>query len=195
MAERITSKKRMYELLGAGAFGNTVKAFMSLDEWLGRDGRWDAPLWGVRSLVAGDPRAKLDVPTGEVAGYCRQTFRDGEFNITPMVDPMLVWRGQVFRSHDGLVCEGAAGLRHLKWREVMARHAREWSGSAATALLRHTLNDNSFDDLQTLLDTYPDHVVEFTALERCFGTVPGRNSVVWEVRCGVSGEYERSSWR
>jgi len=49
-------------------------------------------------------------------------------------------------------------------------------------VLRKHLNPNSLDDLSTVLDRWPGHVVELSAVEGCFGTVPGRNGIVWEVR-------------
>jgi hypothetical protein len=59
---------------------------------------------------------------------------------------------------------------------------RLWEGSAARGLLRAVLNPNSYDDLMEMIGVYPNHVVEMSVLDCCFGTVPGRNAVVWEVR-------------
>ncbi len=195
MTEPITSKSQMYDLLAAGRLGNTIRSFHSVDEWEVRGPEWNSPLWGVRSLMAGDPRAKLDVPTDVVADYCRSEFGAGGFNITPMVDRWLVWRGEVWDTPNGLECHGVYGLRELKWRPAMSGHAVTTRGSAARALLRHVLNENSHDDLMCLLGEYPDHCVELTAMDRCYGTVPHRNACVWEVRCAGSGEYELSTWR
>ena len=187
----IASKADMYARLNAGLFGNTVPAFMGLASWYGREPKWESPLWGVRSMKSGDKRARLDIPTAEVAGYCRSAFGSDPFNVSPMVDQWLVWRGEVYDSPAGLVTIGTFGRKDLKWRQAMAA-AQERCGVAARALLREVLNGNSFDDLMELVDHYPGHVVELTALERCYGTCPGRNAVVWEVRC-TTGEYERSS--
>jgi hypothetical protein len=52
----------------------------------------------------------------------------------------------------------------------------------ARLLLRHHLCANSYDWLFTLLDRYPDHVIEFSSYEIEWGTVPGFNTVFWEVR-------------
>ena len=194
MREPIRSKDVMYRTLVAGGFGNTCPVYFSVGEWL-RAENGGVPLWGVRSHTSGDPRARLDVPTAVVADYCRSVFGDHGFNITPMVDHMLAFRGEVYDAGSrGLVLFGVAGRRELKWRPAFRQYGREYTGSAAAVVLRTVMNGNSYDDLQILLEQYPGHVVEFTALEREFGTVPGRNSVVWEVRDGESGEYELSTW-
>lgn len=195
MREPIRSKDVMYSKLVAGEFGNTCPVYFSVDQWACRPSPCHKPLWGIRSHTSGDPRAKLDVPTVEVIDYCRRTFGEHGFNITPMVDHMLTFRGEVYDGPRGIVLFGVAGRRELKWRPALRGYGREFTGSAARAILRAVLNGNSHDDLQILLEQYPGHVVEFTALDRNFGIVPGRNAVVWECRDGESGEYELSTWR
>lgn len=183
----------MYELLAAGRLGNIVLPFESLELWESRPPGQDSPLWGVRSkMKGGDKRAKLDVPTAEVRDYCLSVFGPTGFNITPMVDHMLVWRGQVYESSTGLTVQGVFGRSDLKWREAMLL-AQDATHSVAVATLKHVLNENSYDDLRILLDQYPSHTVEFTALDRCFGTIPGRNAVIWECRESETGTYE--DWR
>jgi hypothetical protein len=93
------------------------------------------------------------------------------------------WEGDVCVRHDGpgLLCSGTVAPAPGSWRRHMLAPKR-WEGSAATVLLRTVLNENSYDDLIALLETYPGHVVELSALDVCFGTVPGRNAVTWEVR-------------
>lgn len=40
----------------------------------------------------------------------------------------------------------------------------------------------SYEDVRELLKLYPNHVVEFSCCDRSVGSVPGRNTVIWEVR-------------
>ena len=67
-------------------------------------------------------------------------------------------------------------------REALAEYSRSVSGIIAVALLRHYLCANSYDWLMTLLDCYPDHVIEFSAFSVNWGTLPHFNMVVWECR-------------
>jgi len=55
-------------------------------------------------------------------------------------------------------------------------------GLRAISLLRHFMDPPSYEWLEYLLDTYPGHVVEFSCFSRPWGTIPGMNTVFWEVR-------------
>lgn len=180
--EPIRNKTQMYRELAAGAFGNTNPFYMSLAEWGRSLTAASPPLWGVRSVYSWDRRMRLDVPLAAVGELVGRWFPDGRVNLSPMVDRMLTFRAEVFEDAHGLRVYGVEGLRDVKWRQAMGAHSREWRGLAAKQLLRAHLNSNSLSDLGELLDLYPGHVMEFTALDRNYGTVPGRNAVIWEVR-------------
>jgi hypothetical protein len=177
----VRHKAQMYALLRSGAFGNTNPSWDDLAVWKAEAPR-SAPLWGVRSMTVGDHRAQLDVPTDEVAGLVRKLFPHGGYNISPMVDQWLTLRCDVWESPEGFRVYGVEGRRDIKWREALGQHGREWTGLAARMLLRHHLNANSLADLEAVLELWPGHIVELTAMECCWGTVPGRNAVVWECR-------------
>lgn len=185
----IRNKAEMYRLLSTGAFGNTTPQFFSVREWLASPDRRRFPLWGIRSAhVSAHPACRLHCPTAEVATYARKHFPDGP-NISMMVDAVAectAWI-EVWDSPLGLVVEGIEHPRTdlaWNWRNSMRdpRRRRRWEGVAARALLARHLNPNSRGDLTELLERYPDHVVELTALDRCLGSVPHRNGIVWECR-------------
>lgn len=185
---RVENKRDMYTRLLAGEFGNTLPQWFDIRDWLlDPQGYKKYERWGVRSLTANDPRARLDVPRDEVAPWIVTTglVNDG-YQLSAMVDQagsvqaeLQVMKG----SEPGLYVEGnlAPIAGNGQWRNHM-RTPRVWEGTRGDVLLRSLLNDNSYDDVRGLLDLYPDHVVEFTVLDVCMGTVPGRNAVVWEVR-------------
>ena len=179
----------MYRLLAAGSFGNTVPQYFSVEAWRASADYRLYPQWGVRSAtVSGHPACKLWVPTTDVAGYAAQHF-PGTANISPMVDAVAevtAWL-EVMQSQSGLVVEGVVSPRVSEgwnWRNSMRDPTRRkrWEGTAAKCVLVHNLNDNSLADLNVLLDQYPEHVVELSAINRCLGTVPHRNAIIWEVR-------------
>lgn len=179
----IRGKADMYRRLTRGEFGNTIPQYFTVAEW-----ERDAPpyaAWGVRTLVPGGP-CRLYCPRDEV----RQTAERPEFaaagvNISMMVDAIAgvtLW-AEVWDSPAGLVVYGIEyPPRGASWRAEMPRRGRHWEGTAARVLLRRHLNPNSLTDLDTLRDVFPGHVYEFSAVDRCIGTVPHRNAVVWEVR-------------
>lgn len=88
----------------------------------------------------------------------------------------------------GEVMEGPWGL-NLTWtnvrkpmRDALAVYQEYDTGLTAKHLLQRSMNDLSWEWLQYLLESYPDHVIEFSVYDHCWGTHPGHNTVFWEVR-------------
>lgn len=181
--DEITSKRDMYSLLERGAFGNTIPMWTDLHKWLRESPGHQR--WGVRTMAPGGPCSLNcdihDVPNTflafRAAGHRPQ--------ISMMVDQVAAvsLMADVWESPSGLVVYGieypAPGT---SWRAVMPTQGRHWEGTAAQMLLARHLNPNSRDDLADVLARYPGAVCELSALDRCIGTVPHRNAVVWEVR-------------
>jgi hypothetical protein len=185
----IRTKVEMYDRLSAGEFGNTIPQFLSVADWQASPDSSRFSLWGVRSARHSmHPDCRLNCPAAEVAEYAERHFPDGP-NISMMVDnvaTITAWL-EIVESDTGLVVEGIewpAVDQGWTWRNSMRDPIRRqaWSGASAKAVLRRHLNPNSLDDLWEVLDRWPGHVVELSALDCCFGTTRGRNAVVWEVR-------------
>lgn len=180
----VLTKADMYRRMALGEFGNTNPAYYDMDAWRGSDLFHRFALWGVRhTTIAGFAGTRLNVHRRDVDALVRGAFSGRDFNISPMIFQagQVVWEGDVFRGPDGLVCSGNRHPEHGTWRTHMLRPAL-WERSAAQSLLWTVLNENSYDDLMNLLDTYADHVIEFSALNTCFGTMENRNAILWEVR-------------
>jgi hypothetical protein len=69
-------------------------------------------------------------------------------------------------------------------RDALREKTEHIHGIQATRLLQYFMNEYSWDWLLTLLDRYPDHVIEFSVYGCEWGTVPGHNTVFWEIRKG-----------
>jgi len=89
----------------------------------------------------------------------------------------------------GEVCRQVGGLylRYNDWvrrpmREALAQCQIHVVGLTAKLTLQHYLCSRSYDWLEYLLDTYQNHIIEFSAYGVDWGTVPGVNTVFWEVR-------------
>lgn len=180
----VLNKVDMYRRLSAGEFGNTVPQWFDVAEWAASAAAV-YPLWGVRSLTVGGP-CRLNCPRAEVAETARRFADAGHaVNVSVMIDVMLrvtLW-ADVYDSADGLLVYGIEyPPRGGSWRALMPSRGRERRGLAARLLLERHLNPTSLADLAALRDRLPGHVYEISALDRCFGTVPGRNAVVWECR-------------
>lgn len=184
-SEPITNKQTMYRMLARGDFGNTIPQYFSIDTWERSQDYQRIPMWGVRTMVPGGP-CRLYCPRDEVRTTAEQPeFRAAGINISMMIDAVTqvtLW-GEVYDAPYGLVVYGIENPEPGdSWRKRMPHEGRHWEGTAARLLLRRKLNPNSLDDLEILRDRWPGHVYEFSAVEGCFGTVPGRNTIIWEVR-------------
>lgn len=185
----ITTKKTMYEMLSWGAFGNTIPQYFSVKSWIESGDSARFKLWGVRSAtVPAHPKCLLNCPTYCVAEYADEHFGQSP-NISMMVDAVAevtAWL-EIFDSTSGLIVEG---IEHpdtaggWDWRNSMNDLSRRkrWEMSEARAVLARHLNANSRNDVEELLGQFPEHVIELSALNRCLGSVPHRNAVIWEVR-------------
>jgi hypothetical protein len=185
MSTTITHKAHMYKLLARGALGNTTPQYFSVEEWEASPEYDKYEWWGVRTLTPGGP-CRLNCPKGEIAATARsQEFSAHGVNISCMLDrirTVTLW-GEVCELPSGLTAYGIEyPPKNGSWRALMPFQGKTWEGTAARLLLRRHLNENSYDDLCDLLDKWPGHVVEFSAVDGMFGTMPGRNAIIWEVR-------------
>ena len=67
-------------------------------------------------------------------------------------------------------------------RDALAERCGHVSGAIVVVMLEHWLNDKSLEWLKCLLKDYPFHAIEFSVYDCCWGTIPGYNTVFWEVR-------------
>jgi hypothetical protein len=94
-------------------------------------------------------------------------------------------QGEVQRGPWGLYLHGSFE-KDLPMRDALAKSSYNWQGLSAGILLQQVMNDLSWEWFNYLLEAYddPPHVIEFSAFSKCWGTVPGHNVVIWEVRSG-----------
>jgi hypothetical protein len=183
--EPVLRKSRMYSLLSAGAFGNTIRQWFDVGEWERSDDAARIPVWGVRTLTPGGP-CRLYCPRDEVRATAeRPEYAAAGVNVSMMIDAVCavtLW-ADVYDSDAGVV---VYGIEHpgkgASWRKDMPSKGRQFTPLQSRLLLGRHLNPSSLADLGAVLERWPGHVVELSACDRCFGTVPGRNAVVWEVR-------------
>ena len=185
--EPVLTKKDFVQRYEQGEFGNCSPTWHTFQEWCA-DHLGDAKLelFHIRNRIAGAKTwynvAKYEMADKWVAA-CRE-FPEKSLYISAMcpTEKTLI-QGEVMRRVDG-----GAGLDLYystiakPMREALALGGKRAVGSAATMLLQHYLDCNSYDWLMGLLERYEDHVVEFTTLSTQWGTVPGFNSLFWEVR-------------
>jgi len=186
--EPVSNKTQMYQILRDGGFGNTLPQTMSAHEWQNSPIKAQYYLWGIRSIHPGGPGA-LNVQRAEVLNwiYSRGLSVYDPVNISPMVDQWATLRAECFESSEGFTLEYIPPKHDVNvlphpWRDGFRLFRHRLMNTAAKAYLREFMNENSYEDLRVLLDTYPMHVIEFSCLNRCLGSHPNRNTIIWEVR-------------
>lgn len=180
----VTSKEKNFRLLKRGSFGNKLRTWGSRQEVLNSGYRGT-----VTMRYRGDGGGSFyayEVPLRKIRSVEREWSGGGldvsriSFNESAP-DDFLVIQGEVMRGVEGL--ELFYSTKQMKMRDAMVDGgARSARGLTAKLLLETHLNPSSFADLEVLLDGFPDHVVEFSTYRFCLGDIPGRNTVIWEVR-------------
>lgn len=177
----IRSKAEFFRLWNSGALGYKLRTWDTYLDLAASDSI--PPVVGIRQIGAAGGGAFWVGPTTEVAAQCAEWHAAGrKFMICEAApDENGTIQGEVCRGLRGL--EGYLGLSGgLRMRDAMARGLlRHRSYVETLALLDSYMSPSSRDDLDALLDLYPDATVEFT----CFGSHNfdrGRNTIFWEVR-------------
>ncbi len=67
-------------------------------------------------------------------------------------------------------------------KEALNKSTKHAFGLKAKMLLEHYLYPQSYSDLLTILELFPNSIVEFTAYSKNFGILPNRNTIIWEIR-------------
>jgi len=180
MPKPVTSKAQFVRRYQAGEFGNAAPTWDTPGDIVRAKTRMKSR-FHLRCRIAGGP-TYYDLPWYKVCSLWRQQADPSKWYVSEMAPHHLgTAQGEVQRSVNHLDLTITTGK--LPMREALLTDYTTFvTGLRAVMLLRHFMNDKSYEWLEYLLETYPDHVVEFTCFSRCWGTVPGYNTVFWETR-------------
>ena len=190
----IATKSEFYALYELGYFGNRALAWKSYEEVLASG--WKGKIC-VRSKKGIDRKKPIyNFPIEHVLKEMkRRGFvpEESTFNQS-MPDEHLLIQGEIRRIGDkpfngnlqtALKCRGL-GLRYTTVKKPMNEALREedlWAqGLEASLILQRNLCSSSHSDIMDLLDIFPNDVIEFSTYDIAVGNIPGRNTVIWEVR-------------
>ena len=174
----VLTKQDMYVRWLQGEFGNRLRGWVSYEELMASS--YNGAV-NIRNTESCFPKIRYDVPkhlvlcTIEELGGSLAEYRFNE----PAPDHKLTIQGEL--------AEGATGwwltysTAQQKMREAM-QAAKFAEGLIAKSILRSFCCPSSLDDLYTLLELYPKHVIEFGVYEHCLGDAKHRNTIIWEVR-------------
>ena len=187
----ILSKKQNYALWQSGAFGNKLRAWRTIDEWLASGFTGSVSL---RTLLrGGNGPCIYDVPSDQVLRAIDHWRIVGVSSNAIMInesapDDAVVLQGEYLNAigalHESVSQWGyfLHSRAQYKMRDALRLAPVISQGLLSDLLIREVMTPSSYDDWQILLERYPDHVFEVSIYDRCLGDIPNRNALVWEIR-------------
>jgi len=181
----IDTKTKFYDYSAKGAFGNQLRVWRTAEDFIdsgykGNIGlRYSGKQFGapwIGNKIPDDCAVATREILCEQEGYHKEDY----YFCEAAPDSMLTLQGEVQRGLTGL--DLRYSTKRYNMRKAFELETKHISGVGALYLLQKHLWPTSYDDLQILLDWFPDHVIEFAAFAVALGSVPGRNTVIWEVR-------------
>lgn len=176
---KINTKAEFYRLWKANTLGNRTQL------WNDPRDAFDSgvPWVGFREVGKAGGGAWVKVPRSDIFRTALDWCDLGRnFIMDDGAPTCYTLQGEVCRTYRGL--EGyLCGPTDLPMRRAMAAGLfRSYSGSEVLVLLDRYMDPSSRDDLEALLDLYPDATIEFGCFAVDVGLFPGRNCIFWEVR-------------
>ncbi len=179
----IPTKADMYKLYQDGRFGNKLRTWTTERDY--ENSGYTAPVvlrykgstggkWCAYGVAPKDVKTTISKWEAEGASRSLIVFNESA------PDDKLILQGEVMRSTEHL------SLRYSKMKAPMRVALSEAplhaGGMKAVSVLKSTMDPESWEDLNTLLDEYDGAVVEFSVWDTTLGSLPRRNTVFWEVR-------------
>lgn len=171
----IDNKVLMYEFLLSGKFGNTNICWKTLEEYKASGNKQRLC---IRSMIPGG-LFEYDFPPEELES--RLSKRRDKWIISPLADGDndRVIQGAVVNTTEGLYLNYS--YAQLDWRSALNMMGHHVYRTEAKIILNYYLDCPSIENINYLLEEYPDHVIEFTTYNHDAGTL-NNNTLIWEVR-------------
>jgi hypothetical protein len=112
-------------------------------------------------------------------GWGHDDFMFAE-QLTPGRPANYLINGEVTRSYWGLHLFFSEENKMM--RDALESSGRQVYGFEALMSLRRILWPNDLDYLLSLAETYENHAIEFSGLDRTVGDIPNSRMIIWEVR-------------
>lgn len=179
--ETITSKEQGNRLFQAGCYGAKLRTWETWGDLMRSD---YAGLCSVRYKEPGSPFCRYNVPKDDVievvTRFCDEGAKLRMFVFGEMApDDRLTIQGEyAWLSGDWYLYYSTQKVP----MRVALKEGKHLRGYAAQFVMREYLTPSSYEDLQAIFDTFKDPVVEFSSFSQTVGAIPGRNTIVWEVR-------------
>lgn len=177
---KITSKSEFFKLWKLNVLGNRTNL------WDNEIDAFDSgkPEIGFREIGKAGGGAWEKVPRDQVLDTAEYWRSQGRKFV--MDDGCPDWcrtlQGEICRTHRGL--EGFLDTTgKLPMRPAIAAgHMKSYSYVMVSYLLNKFMDPSSRDDIEMLLEMYPEATIEFSSFSIDVGVMSNRNTLLWEVR-------------
>ena len=189
MAKPVKTKADFVRRYNRGEFGNASPTWPTVQDWAadpnghGTKG-WNGPrLFHLRNRVKGGP-TWYNLTVNDLLWHIGHKLEPGtvaDYYVSEMAPTALTTlQGEVRDDPGGLTLTYSTVAKPM--RDALRERTQHVSGLYSKALLRQAMNPVSYDWLCVLLQRYSGHVVEFSCYRYNWGTLPGYDTVFWEVR-------------
>lgn len=178
---KIKNKNQFYELYEKGAFGNKLRTYSSYNEYLSSDYNGNVTL---RYKGEAGSRKNFFVPKDRVASLIDEWIDDGldidniKINESAPDDHLLI-QGEILK--DKIWYFKYSKQINLPMSTAM-ENADFITGLNVLEYLKYYMSDCSFGDFMDLMDEYGENIIELSIYDKFVGNLPGRNTIIWEVR-------------
>ncbi len=180
---QINSKKDFYLLYNKGLFGNRPLCWDTYEELL--KSSWRNPVCIRSTKGTARSNTRFDVPFLELEKELEDLRNKGvknnemSFNQSMPNDKILI-QAEIKRTSKGLYLLYSTVKKpmNLAFKEEI-KHA---FGLEALLILETYLYPQSYSDIMNLFEMFPESVIEFGTYSVYVGDLPGRNTIIWEVR-------------
>lgn len=179
---KITNKNLCYELLYSGQLGNIIRSWHSIDELTGSGYTGTVTMRYVGEH--GGNACEYGVPVSLVPRVMQQWE---EYGLRPELvvfnesapDNLLLLQGELTRSERGVYLFYSVEKTTMR---AALKNGVSVTGLRVKLILEHLMTPSSYEDVMALLELYPDHAIELGVYNKLLGKLPGRNTIIWEVR-------------
>jgi len=186
----VPDKEDMWRRMALGQFGNRFETWETEIDFLKAVTNGFNGLIGVRCV--GKPGVEYRIPGYEhhtqlsptealgLGRKYRQLYNCPVRYYESSPDHLLTVQGEIIDAPHGFAVEYTYAKTYLRAAFKEQRLSNfHW---VVPALIRKYFNAASYDDLMQLFDLFPGCAVEFSCYSQNVGTLPGRNTIFWEVR-------------
>lgn len=180
----VNSKSEFFDLWKRGIFGNRLMGWANLDELYASGYRG---MFGVRykDSAGGGGFCKYEVTLDQVESVITDWKSKGAkeeliYFSEDAPDEKLLFQGELMMTTQSYCLFYSREKK--KMRDALRSSGTHAYGLEAKCILQSGMTASSYDDIQDLLDAYPNSVIEFSVYEHCLGSCNNRNMIIWEVR-------------